>query len=257
MKKQDSREPFSRTHQSRFKRLYAKCDNCGTSVDFDNVDLDTGLAACYNCKRFFTVDERDIDKIIEPQEEKTKILPLPEGVDVIETEERLDIRYSQFKTESKGKLVFLTIFNLIWNGAMLFMVNQLLASGDYGPLPFMSLHIITGIVLFVWLASMYLNHVDIIIDDKALQVKKGPIKNPFKEDIYLYPEEIEQLYVEKYVSSRTNGSANYSYKLLAILPDHKTITLVKNSSRRLCLYLEESIERRLGIKDQAIKGEEG
>lgn len=257
MKKQVSKEESYNPSKSRFKRLYAKCDNCGTAVDFDHVDLDTGLAACYNCKRFFTVDDRDIDQIIEPEQKKTKILPLPDGVDVIETEDRLDIRYSQFKAESKGKLVFLTIFNLIWNGTMLFMVNQLLSSGDYGPLPFMSIHIIAGIVLFVWLASLYLNHIDIIVDDNSLQVRKGPIKNPFKEDINLFPEEIEQLYVEKYVSSRTNGRSNYSYKLLAILPDHKTITLLKNSSKRLCLYLEESIERRLGIKDQAIKGEEG
>lgn len=182
-----------------------------------------------------------------------QLIPVPDHVDVIETDEGLDIRYSHFANTSKFLIVFLTFFNLVWNGIVGFFAWQMLTSGNYGSLIFLSFHILAGIIMFGWLASVYLNHTDIILDHEGIHAHVEPIS--MKGTTFIPRHEIRQLFVQKVLSSTSNGQPNYIYKVWALSHDHKKVLLVKAPNPDLAVYLEASLEQRLHLPDEPVAGE--
>ena len=82
-----------------------------------------------------------------------------------------------------------------------------------------------------------------------LTVRHGPI--PFKGNQTLQAHEIKQLYCQGH--GRTNVG---NHKLVAVLNNNRKVTLLsKHANRDMILYLEQQIERRLGIQDKAMPGE--
>lgn len=78
-----------------------------------------------------------------------------------------------------------------------------------------------------------------------------------KPEVLLPPgTEVKQLYVEKYISSRTNGSPNDAYRVNLILDNQRTVRLIHGLRHPdQARYIEQQVERFLEIEDRPVREE--
>jgi len=101
-----------------------------------------------------------------------------------------------------------------------------------------------------------LNHTDIYVTDSEISISNNkPIKNPFLKDRVIPSKDIKQLYVSRYVSSRTNGVPNYAYALYAITKNGRRQLLLRGMNKETQLYIEQEIEQFLDIDDERVRDE--
>ena len=227
------------------------CDKCGSTIDGANVNINSSLAKCSNCNSVFNI--KDDLFFLNDRKGRPEMI-MPEGTDVLELSDSLDIRLDWLKSHPQGTLGFLTFFTVIWNGILAVMVAGALAAGSFESITFMSLHLLVGMGLIYYLSTIYLNYTDIIVNRSYIEISHRPLKNPFVRSKRIEIDELDQLHVSKYVASTTNGNPNYAYALYATLKTNgKKIQLIKGMNRETQLYLEQEIERYLKIKDRPVQ----
>lgn len=235
---------------SKSDRLDLVCEQCGTQIEGANININSSLAQCGSCNSVFSISE---DHFFLHDRKGRPEMIMPEGTDVLELNDSLDIRLDWLKSHSRGALGFLTFFTIIWNGVLAVVAGGALLSGAFSSIGFMSIHLLVGLGLLYYLATVYLNYTDVIVNEDFIEISHRPVKNPFVPSKRIESREIDQLYVSKYVSSTTNGNPNYAYALYAILKTNgKKISLIKGMNRETQLYLEQEIERYLKIKDRPV-----
>ena len=231
-------------------RLNLICDNCGADITGENININSSLAKCGECNTVFSIKD---DHFFTHDRKGRPEMIMPEGTDVLELSDSLDIRLDWLKSHPRGALGFLTFFAIVWNGVLAIIGGGLLVAGELTSIAFMSVHLLVGLGLIYYLATVYLNYTDIIVNESFIEIDHRPIRNPFVKRKKIPSEEIDQLYVNKYVSSTTNGNPNYAYGLFAILKTNgKKVSLIKGMNRETQLYLEQEIERYLKIKDRPV-----
>ena len=228
------------------------CVNCGSEIAGENININSSLAKCGNCNTVFSIKD-DHFFLKEEVETKRPEMIMPEGTDVLELSESLDIRLDWLKSHPRGALGFLTIFAIFWNGILGAVAAGFWAMGQTSDIAFLGIHLLVGLVLLYYLATVYLNYTDIIVNRSYIDISHRPVKNPFIRAKRIESKEVDQLYVSRYVSSTTNGKPNYAYALFAILKTNgRKVKLVKGMNRETQLYLEQEIEKYLGIKDRPV-----
>lgn len=236
------------------KSQLIQCPHCHNIVSAAHIDLEKLIAKCDQCNRVFPFDHQ-----VEPVMAFPTLPPemlIPDGLEVLKLQSELDIRINWFRAASKGGFAFLLMFTTIWNLILLPFVITAFATGQFQILLFTSLHILVGSGLIYYLASVFINTTTVNVTNRYLEIETSPLPNPFRKDKKIPGKDISQLYVTKYVASRTNGRPNYAYALYAKLKSGKTLNLVKGMNRETQKYLEYEIERFLKIKDTTINGEE-
>ena len=233
------------------KLLEVDCPNCGSLVHPDDININKSMGKCNSCHEVFSFEE---DHFFFDDRPNRPEMIMPEGTDVLTLSETLDIRVNWFKSYSKAGLGFLTFFTFMWNAIVGVFAIGMLTAGAVGALMGLSVHLIVGLVLIYWMASIFFNHTDIIISNNQIRITSGPLRNPFKRDKSVAAQDIEQLYVNRYTSSTTNGKPNYAYALYAILKNGNKQEVIKGMNKETQLYLEQEIERYLKIKDRPVSG---
>ena len=233
-------------------QLSLLCESCGTAIEGDNININSSLAKCGNCNTVFAIRE---DHFFKEERVGRPEMIMPEGTDVLELSDSLDIRLDWLKSHPRGTLGFLTIFAVFWNVILAIIAGGAIFAGAFESIAFMSVHLLVGLGLIYYLATVYLNYTDIIVTDSYIEIDHRPVKNPFIRKKRIRSEEIDQLFVSKYVASTTNNVPNYAYALYAILKtNRRKVQLVKGMNRETQLYLEQEIERYLHIKDRHVQG---
>jgi hypothetical protein len=231
-------------------RLDLVCENCGAPIEGSNININSSLAKCEECNTVFSIKE---DHFFQHEDLGRPEMIMPEGTDVLELNNSLDIRLNWLQSHPRGTLGFLTFFALFWNGILAVVAGGAILSGALSSIAFMSIHLLIGLGLIYYLATIYLNYSDVIVNASYIDISHRPIRNPFVKSLRIESRDIDQLYVSKYVSSTTNGNPNYAYGLYAILKTNgKKISLIKGMNRETQLYLEQEIERYLKIKDRPV-----
>ena len=232
-------------------KLSLNCKECGHHMGGDDININSTLAKCSHCGTVYFIKD---DAFFLGDRSGRPEMMIPEGTEVLHLPSSLDIRVDRYKSATKSELYFKTFFSLFWNFVVLIFVVSFIATGFWLPLLFLSFHIIIGIGSFVVLLQTILNHTDIIIDEHHLKISNRPIRGFWNKDKAFNKADIKQLYVSIYVSSTTNGNPNYAYGLYAIFKDGKKLQLVKGMNKETQLYLEQELERFLGIKDTHVTG---
>jgi hypothetical protein len=111
-------------------------------------------------------------------------------------------------------------------------------------IPFLALSVFA---LYFALVAL-LNSVTIEISGGRLAVVQGPIPYARRRDIDAAT--IQQVYI-----IRRESRYSFSYKLYALIRGGSHRHLLTVEDAQLTLYLEEQIERALGMKDQVVRGE--
>lgn len=147
-------------------------------------------------------------------------------------------------------VVVLVLFCLYWNGVAI-------AAYLYSPTLFWEdpLLRLIQVGLGAWLAYQtlvfLLNRTSIEVSRERLAIRHGPL--PWKRNVTLTPSELQQLYV---VEVRRGSRNSPTYSLYALDRNDRQVELLsKVLKKEHVLYLEQALERRLGIEDRPVEGE--
>ena len=147
-------------------------------------------------------------------------------------------------------------FTVLWNGMLLPFVAGAIMSGELMMLLGISLHLIVGMSLLYYVMTILINTTYVTIDEKILSIEHRPLKLPFYGDTEVSSKDVDQVFVKKYESSRTNDVPNYAYSVNAILKDKDEIQLLKGLKHAdQAQYIEQEIEFFLKIDDKPVPGE--
>ena len=232
------------------KGIHLDCVECGTPVPARDININTSLAKCGNCDSIF-----DFEHEIRQWDRNRPEIFMPDGLEVLKLQSELDIQVGWMKTKPKKGFGFMTLFTFIWNLILLPVVFTSVMSGQYDILLGAGLHILVGLGLMSYIASVFVNTTDIVVDGRFLEISHRPIKLPFFKKHKIPSQDIKQLYVTRYVASRTNGVPSHAYALYAILHNGKKVAILKGMNRETQLYIEQEIESYLEIKDRRVSGE--
>jgi len=227
------------------------CPNCEALVHPSHININRSMGQCHSCEQIFVFEKDDL--FLDDRPGRPEVL-MPEGTDLITLSDHLDVRVNWRKSYSKAGLGGLTFFTFFWNVVVGFFVISILATGSFGALLGISLHLFAGLGLLYWLASVFINYTDIIVRKDSITIDHYPLKNPFKPKKTITAKDFKQFYVSKYVSSTTNGKPNYAYALYAITLTGRNVQVIKGMNKETQLYLEQEIERYLNLADQPVHG---
>ncbi len=224
------------------------CKRCGELIPADDVNLQTMAAKCRSCNAVFSIADQ-----IEPaagwSPRASLDVPLPERFQVEHPAGALRISWRWFTPVS----IFLIIFAAFWNGFLCIWISAALAAGAGDFALFASLHVLVGIGVAYAALAQILNRTTVDASFGALTVRHGPL--PAARNVELSRETIRQLYGVERVR-RSRRSTSVTYELQAIKADGGSVAVVKGlETPEQALFLEQELERFLGIKDEAVRGE--
>lgn len=220
------------------------CPNCNFFVAAKDINISKTIAKCENCNHVFSFED-DFDF----REGRPEML-IPEGMEVLNLRSELDIEVKWTKSIQP----MMVVFTLVWNLFLLPFVIGGIMAGQAQILLFAGAHIAVGLGLLYNIFAQLFNRTNITVTDRRIEINTRPFPTPGKSKIELDADDLDQLYVTKYVSSTTNGVPSYAYALYAIDNDGSKFPLIKGLNKESQLYIEQEIERYLQIKDRPIQG---
>lgn len=226
--------PSSRTLQ---------CPSCGLQLQAADMNLETMAARCRGCQSL--VDLRPEQAAAEP----ALPVPLPERVTVRDFGGELRIERRWFTWMA----VFLAFFCTFWFGVLAFWYVMAFRTGDLRMMLFPLLHVAVGLLVLYWTIAMFVNRTWIVVRSGRLTVRHGPL--PWLGNRDVATEALEQLYCEDHIRRSRNGTT-VTYSVRARGTDGRLIKLVAGLPHRdQALFIEERIERHLGIVNRRVGSE--
>lgn len=201
------------------------CKSCRAPLDSRHIDRRNRLAQCPYCGTLADLShlfpETSMPAAQQPAERPP--VPLPETITVERLPNGLRLTH---KPQNKITLIIIGLFLLFF--------------------PLM--------LLFLPLLYYMLNKTTLVVQGGWLTIEYGP--HPWFNRHQRYPlSEIAQLYVKKKTSYSEHGP-NITYEVHALLTSHRDIKLVTNLTEpEQGLYIEQEIERYLGLRDHPVAGE--
>jgi hypothetical protein len=227
------------------------CRQCGAEIKAADINLDSMMAKCASCNAVFSF--ADMYEGITPKSAKRKAydeVPLPKGISVQNDGFQLEITRTWFGCST----IAIGGFSLIWNGMLwLIFVPVMLSQGLNMEFLFLLPFLAIGIGLLYWTLAGIFNITVIRVDNEKLVVQSGPVPVPGNKTVAAH--DIEQIYTKQQVH-RGSDSTTYTYELHAVTYEGKKQKLVGNLyDSDQALYIEQEVERFLGIEDRPVRGE--
>jgi len=189
-----------------------------------------------------------------PQKKLQPRVTLPKGVTLDETGSELVITRSWFH----WSVLFLTVFCVFWDGFLVMWYGIALHGGARGAaaapmLLFPLIHVAVGVGLTYFVVCSYVNRTVVTVNGSTLSVRHAPL--PWPGNQVLDARRIDQLYCMQKVSHTKNGTRT-TYELYALDPEQRKTRLLKGlQDPDQVRFLEQEIERYLGIEDRPVSGE--
>jgi len=241
--------------------MQIQCRSCGKDVPSEDVNIDTVLAKCRACHAVFDFSDQVRTASTSPAKLKRDRgeIPMPKTLIVAEGPSSLAV----VRKWARGPAFFLLFFSVFWNLIVsIFVVAA--ASGsmksESGPMgggfiwlfltPFILVGLGTGYVALAFL----LNRTTIKVEGTTLTVSHGPLRWPghWKVDT----RQVNQFYCTEYVAYKQNNVEQYRMMVTALMADGARLELIKGlENAGQALYLEQLLERHLGIKDRPVHEE--
>jgi hypothetical protein len=227
-----------------------RCKNCGAPIREENLFLDMAMAKCDHCGAVFGLKGAP-SQASQAQYQTTERpqVSMPRNIEVADTGSALQIVYRWFS----WKYIPLILFAAFWNGFMLIWHSNALISGNWQMSLFGLLHTAVGIGLVYYILAGILNRTTIWVEAGTIHIRNHPI--PWPGNKYLDAIDIAQLYCREKIHRGRRGT-NYSYEMHAVMHDGRTEKLLSRFDRpEQTLYIEQEMEKYLGIRDQPVQGE--
>ena len=231
-------------------KLRLNCPECNEGIDYQDINIFKAMAKCRNCGTVFDFEKKDVN-VVYPKEK----VQLPDSMEAYYMISGFDLEISWRKSSSNFK--FFLFFTIFWNGFISVFLVIALASGSYGFLLPMGFHIVVGVGLVYYLAAVLLNKTYIGVSQWSLTVEHKPLPMPFYRTKDIPSKSIEQVYVERYEASRTNGRPDYAFAVLVKQEGmEKPIKIMRGlKTMEQGRFIEQEIEKFLHIEDETMESE--
>lgn len=224
-----------------------RCPSCGSHFRLEDYDTAKGVLSCSYCKALLTLAAPPGAPRggVAPREE----VPTPPEIKLLDTKEGIELRRAWFQP----MFAFLALFCVVWDGFFVYIFVRMIAEAALGvPALLMIGHVGAGVALTYWTLSGLFNTTIINVDPRRVRVRHRPFPwagASFERD------SIEQLYVKAKQSNGKDGPY-LSYSVWVVLRTKRARELVRGlSDADVALFIEQSIERTLGLKDRSVPGE--
>ena len=223
-----------------FKRV--SCPACAEALNAEHLDLPNKVAKCCSCHVIFSIDE-EIAELKSKKETKQEFFR-PEGIDLFHYKGDLEIMLPQNVHGLEGFL-----FGMF----ALFAPFSILLHFKKGFSVYFPFFFVIGTLFFLYRLFSYAKAKTYIdINERALTIKHRP--NNLKKDKTFPVEDIDQVYIKQSVDGMGMG-----YFVLFMIVNglkgqqHKDLITVNTLSK--AKYLEQEIEKYLGIEDRRVPEE--
>jgi len=230
--------------------LRLECPECEAKIEYRDININKALAKCHACDTVFKFEK----KLATPKYKKTYV-DLPEGIETYDMPNAVDFEINWKKSSSS--FWFFLIFAVFWNGIVGIFVAIGLSTGEMAFLAMLFFHIVVGLGFAYYVLALFLNTTYIGVNAYDLTVEHKPIPIPFFKTREIPIENIEQLHVERYVASKTNGRPDYAFSVFVKVKEvQKPIKLMKGlKTWEQGRYIEQEIENFLSITDKKVGNE--
>lgn len=189
--------------------------------------------------------------------------PMPAGMTVEIDGKDLVIRRSWFTWMA----IFLLFFSLFWNGFILFFLVVVVgigaaAANQAGPAGLIALVFLAvpllfgaiGICLMYYTLCLFVNSTTIRVDHAELSVSHGPL--PWWGNVVYPRSDVVQLFCIERVHYGRKGGISFTYDVEIITRGNVRYSLVSTlPDMGQALFIEQQLERHLGIQDVPVAGE--
>lgn len=241
--------------------MHVYCENCGSMIAADDVNLVTSMAKCRACNAVFRLPDGIFAARgeeaweVEPLPEPRRMVPRPEKVTVTEVGSTLVMERRWFSWVH----VFMAFFSVIWWSFLVvwygiaFTSNVASSPGGWLFLVFPLLHVAAGVWVGYMALTGFVNRTRITVDGSEVSVRHFPL--PWPGNRVLRPGQVKQLYCDEQVNRGKNGTT-ITYRLKAVLSDGRTVALLSGlPDREVAQFMEHQLEQRLEIEDRPVAGE--
>jgi len=153
------------------------------------------------------------------------------------------------------KTLLLTAFVVFWDGFLIFWYRNALQGDDMMIKLFPLLHVGIGIWLTYTALAGYVNKTFVYVNYEKISVRHRPL--PYWGQKTIQAMDVKQLYSKEKIS-RSSKSRSVTYEVHAVTRSGRNLKLVPYlESAEQALFVEQQIERYLGIKDKPVRGEIG
>jgi hypothetical protein len=250
------------------------CSSCGAPVAARDVNLDRMLAKCDSCNAVFDISaQMPRPEGAAPAARARRLVGMPRGIRVVVDETvapggpaqtgepyRLNAAAQPHvvlvRSWFRPVLLFIAVGCVFWDGFLILAyATALSAKGAHAhaaPLLFPLIHVGVGVAFTYTTICGFVNTTRIAIENGALSVRHGPLPWPGNREVAIA--NIAQLFCREHVGSK--GARTYSVN--ALLKEGTTSPVVKGlNDAEQALYIEQIVEKRLGIVDAPVAGEYG
>ncbi len=220
-----------------------RCKSCGARIPITFATIKQQSVQCPNCGKTYT----SMEEFQNSPEGPRMAVAMPKGI-TINNDDGLTI----IRKWKSPATYFFTFFALVWNAGIAMFVVTAILSGEYELLLFTSIHILIGLGLVYKVAADFLNETRLQVKFGVLTIQHGPVPWPGKKEYP--PGTITQIYCQKNESTSRNRR-NVSYSVHWIDKSDKKRTLLgylRNSDQ--ALFIEQQLEKSLGIQDRPVDG---
>lgn len=223
--------------------MVVTCPKCGREIPASDVNLAEAIARCLPCNAVFACGNRS-GAYSKP------LVQMPKSFTVEQNGPELVLTHRWY---SPGKAFGLLFFTVFWDGFLLVWYGIAFASN--GPLVmklFPLLHVAVGVGMTYLTVATFVNKTVIRAGPQEVSVLHGPLRWP--GDAALARRDLQQLFCEEKISRTKNGTS-ITYKVWAVLRDRRVALASGLDTPEQALFIEQQVERRLGILDRPVPGE--
>jgi hypothetical protein len=246
------KEKLSLTNLNQNKEVLQKvsCPTCLSTVSADNINIQTNLAKCVSCDGIFSFHNQagqlsNRDTIIQ------EILQ-PEGVALSHFLDELDISVQQPWGLMETILMSVVPFGILLIPAI---ASKTLPSNPVAGLAVLGFVLLSFMCYIAYFFMRKRHKVHVHIDDQYLYIEHRPRK--MISDKQYAVQNIDQVYTKKTSSSMTGEKGFGIFMIYNGDEGQKHIELINMvSNRSKAKYMEQEIERQLGIADRKVPDED-
>jgi len=230
--------------------MRVKCKKCRCEIDVKDIDLKRSIAKCAGCGEVFNCEDQLSEVSSSGQQTVSRPdVALPKGFSINYDHGALVITRRWFGPQ----VLFLTFFCVFWDGFLVVWYSIAISQGQWLMGAFALLHTLVGIGLTYYLVCGYLNRTIIEVKRGTVDIRHVPL--PVSKDVQIVSTEIAQLYTKRKIH-RGEDSYSETYEVRMKTYDQKDRTLIDGlSAQDHALFVEQQIERYLGIADAPVGGE--